>query len=233
MKFLLALLLIAGPAKASDISPAKRTTIQIGGGGGNDPTKLPLAGGTMAGNIIMSNGTQVSLSSGPGSSQQGGIRYSTNTSGGLILEASDGDLGGTVFNFVSRNGSVVAIFLSTSPVLDTGSGSIVYNKLDQSLEIVSGPNGGSLILDKSGAILRKEGGLASFEVYSTSAVIKAQNINFEAGAGTLKSNASVNDFTLGTMKLPGTTGKALCVNALNTLSVCTSGVTASGICTCP
>ena len=51
MKILL-MLLLAGAAQAANISGSKNLTIQLGGGG-SDPTKLPLAGGVMVGTLTV------------------------------------------------------------------------------------------------------------------------------------------------------------------------------------
>jgi hypothetical protein len=173
-KILVALILVCVTsfARAADIIPAKRTIINVSGGG-SDPTKLPLAGGTMTGDIIMSGGTGVEFStSATGSSAESmRLSYTTDNGGhGNIKVPVNQSFDFSVINFISSPtaGGFVLLF-STQTIFDSNNTfpSITMSTSGR-IQIESGANGDGLNIRPGDSVQLSLGGGAEFmELNST------------------------------------------------------------------
>jgi len=259
-KLLAAIVLgLATLAHTADIIPPKQTIIQIGGGG-SDPTKVPLAGGTMTGSLIMGTGDSSVVLSTSGVITSTGtltIGASTNltiepgndltlvSTGTLLIRSTNGTadmpirlmgrsngIGYFVLPIINNEGGGVAILLSTSTTFDPNyAPALVLNNPSTNPDLSLG------IASGYGTLELMDGEAALRVQGSTPEVyVNTSSVTISGGGGTIHfTSGSGNMSGLSNLTLPSVvnTGQALCKNASGHLSACTSVVGAGGTCTCP
>lgn len=121
--FFVAAFAIVGLTNAADLIPPKTTIVNVGGG--SDPTKLPLAGGTMTGSLTMAATAQVVIGSSPNSVY--------GSQGPLVVRGHDAQ--GVVALFNSGAGSVGSFIhiLTTSATPGTVGLVVSSGTIDESL----------------------------------------------------------------------------------------------------
>lgn len=231
-RLLAAILLAVAPVlQAAELIPPKQTIIVVGGG--SDPTKLPLSGGTMTGDISMSTGTAINFL-GSSSENLGRIAISSDpAAGGFSWEVTAGGLGASLITFIPVDGAPqMVLAFSTSAIIDVSNVAVIaWSPGDGSLVMNSnGPNQGTIDLSPAHGVLNVDGG-SSVEVFPDSVTINASTLVNLTGTVNV-ANQFVTNGTV-THNSATSVNKALCLNSSNVLSVCTSGVTGSGACTCP
>ena len=154
MKFLLAIFLLVGQAKATDITFGKKTYITIGGSI-VDSSKLSTSGGIVSG--------AVSFSSGPTSPVQGSISASTDVAGGIQLTAVPGSLGAGVINLFAPGSDTIAVLLSTGTDPSNSAG-IVYNGTTGEFSVGGKAGSGTVALKPGEALVIVEGGTSNVQV---------------------------------------------------------------------
>jgi hypothetical protein len=151
---ILFVLLLASLAGASDISPAKRTIINIG--------SIPFTGGTVSTPIAFSTGGV----------SQGSISASTNSAAGLQITAVAGGLGAGVVNLFPVGSNIMAVLFSTSPYTDsTSAPAIVHDAGTGEFSIGGNADAGTLSLFPEQATLTVNGGSVSLQVFKSSTQI--------------------------------------------------------------
>lgn len=250
---------LAALTHAAELIPPKQTIIQVGGGG-SDPTKVPLAGGTMTGSLVMGTGpSSVVLSTSGVITSTGSLSItsptdlalngpdnltldttglliirSTNTSNDLPIQfrgRNSNSINYFVTSFINTDGGGVALLLSTTPVLNP-SGDAPALVLNN-----PGPNQDiSLGIGPGYGTLELRSGefLARIQGFTTELAVNQSSITLNASTNYFGSGQS--DFSGNTsLKLPGSvgTGSALCKNASGLIKTCTSAVGVGGTCTCP
>lgn len=282
MRLLLALALAGlwSSAIAANFDPAKQTNIFVGGG--SDPTKLPLAGGTETGPVystsfiqvgtttetntwISSNGVQTT---GFISSSHVAVGYSSTTLPSPPMAVHGGDADGVGFRLMAELGTTAptgawamvgstSAFAANRPIgvliaKGTSYPSDVLALLfyDPSTGLLSlnpaGGSGGSLNMSDTGDVaLTAETSHDATVSGGTSATYQAVNVNapvtVQQGPGAFgvlslgQVSAGITDIRTTTVKFSGgvTSGKAMCKNASNVITTCTSVVAVDGSCTCP
>ena len=153
-----------------------------------------------------------------------GNAFSVGTST-LVVSNGGVSIGGTLYTNLPGYSGKVGIG-TTAPArnlsVSGGSGSGVIQVTNDTGGVASG-DGGYLLHDGTHMLIGNQevGDATMFVRNTTDQSIKLTTL----GAGA--NNASL------TLKVSATTGGALCLNASNVLSKCTSAVDASGNCTCP
>jgi hypothetical protein len=287
-------LLLASLGHAADITGRKLTVINIGGGSNNDPTKLPLLGGTMVGtinmaspSIVVTTSTLVGIKvSTPGMSvslrqdEAAGLFGVFLTSGAntaffgpslldnrTLLESSDNIIidqtndpvdranilftgtksslyDSTIYQFRSPPGALNGtnlLFSSSTTISSMGNNTGNIQWKPGGIEIDGGVNlFGEVSLIDHQAQLKLNGGVSPgrFTVFTSSAMINGQGISIISGGSTnitITSGGAVDLRASGSVLPPSGIPhlKALCINAINQLSACTTVVDIAGGCTCP
>lgn len=228
MKYLLAALFsLATATKAADIIPPQNVTVVIGGGG-SDPSKLPLTGGTMTGPLAFSNS--------PGFAQ---IQASSDALvSGLEVGISSNALGLGLADLKSTGSDKVGLVFSTGPIgtplLSGQLGFIILDNTpsDRQFQFSMGTNFGAMTLGDTNARLNVNGGSSSFVVYPSSAGIIGSPVVVSGGVLDATQETSVQlPATVNIPTIPPS--HALCLNASHNISQCTTNLDATGVCTCP
>jgi len=228
-KLLLALLALVGSVQAAELIPPKQTIIVVGGG--SDPTKLPLAGGTLTGDLDMSSGTAVNFLAAGSTDVIAGVGIASDTAGGFDISAAAGGFGVSLFKLRATTPNEVVLVFSTSPFINPADvATISWDPASNRFSMnTNGSQPGGVLFQPGHASLVVDGGGASFDAFASSATIGTTtglNITGPTIIGSaLTTNGTVNINAM-------TTGKALCLNGSQRLSVCTSAVDGSGLCTC-
>jgi hypothetical protein len=156
---LLTLLALGSHVRAAEIIPAKRTTIIVGGG--SDATKLPLAGGTMTGNISFS---------------------SAGYPGFSMTKDPTFDLG--ILHIFTPNPTAEgsAVVFSSAQSFDPATVAVINFSTSNGLS-VDGGRGGSLELSSDQAALSTIGG-GFFTLLSSSITMNGSRANLQTTGGT-------------------------------------------------
>ena len=175
---------------------------------------------------------ELSFSTSANGSAIGSVQASTYTQGGLDIAALVGGLGSSAFNFRSSNGGSVVIILSSSPNLSPATAPIInFDAFANDLTIILG-NGGGLNLQATQANMSGPGGVAQVITGASNTNINGSDVIVNPSAN-FTSNAPVNNFISGVVKMALTPGQVTCTNAAGNQSSCTSVVGVTGGCTCP
>lgn len=218
---LLALLLLAASANAAELIPANNITI-TGGGSTTDPTKLPLAGGTMTGPISYS--THSVVISSMGASNDGQVS--------LVFAAAAGSLGSSIYNLKATDNNHPILTFSNANILDLATvPRLGYEGATGEFSMGAGTAFGGVTLSANLSKLGNPGGSVDVRVTDTMTEIRGPVTLGSSATTTVAQVLSVPSGTVNIGLL--TTGRALCLNASHNMSVCTSVIDSGGNCTCP